>query len=218
MSVEIPSLSRLTSIFLANKISSWEAFEHGWRFVDVDAIRSIECEREVEERMEAASRVTDMANRRVTPFSGHGYSSFPPEGSECPYCQYRRELLDMYRKGLFTVWACKNCVYPRSGNYELDYMSDASQRGFRVTAPDAACPSPSGRCQGSNHQASRSRHVWEPPKGDGWDGANFTSLPPPCWIPSLLPSSNYVGSPPSSCCFVELPERLRNILFYLYDD
>ena len=193
MSAEIPSLFRLSSLCLAKSIASWEALEQGFSGVAVNAVRSVERENEAELR--EAEAVRHSSNILFTRYNSppEGYSS-PPEGWECPYCPYQRELLDMYRKGLFAIWSCKNCSY----SYPL------------VTGPYAACPPNSGFCQGSNHQQYRSQHKWGQAGNYIWDrvrnGVYSSPLPPPCWVVNVRNNNN-------RCYFQDLPKRVRDTLF-----
>lgn len=164
-----------------------------------------------------------------------------PQSLPCGFCSSRRELQKLLDEGRFSVWTCATCYTPLYGNYEYDYMTDTSQRGWAVTAPDVSPPSTRfhggtlNNCSGPGHQEYRSRHVWQKhnkkcfreknpissiasnPKDRYYSkGAEFQSLPPPCWV---LPkdcdrtsTKQPNGYPVPPCVFRDLPQDVQGCI------
>ena len=181
------------------EVSSWQLSEMGYPQCVVSGVVDIERSVEAAEQQYHESRLTDPYTNYLPTtwvWRGHGYSAKP---NDCGMCAHRRALRDMQKKGLFATWQCQNCHVKLEGTYESDYMTKFSQHSWLVTPPSTTPPTPSGRCQGTNHQAFRSRHVWKV-ASEGWDGDTVSALPPSC---------NVHGIGPALCAFQGVPERLK---------
>jgi hypothetical protein len=138
--------------------------------------------------------------------------------SKCLFCKHRPELISMLKKRQFSTWQCVHCHIPLHGDFEVDFMTDGSQRSWLGTEgphyppPSGVCPNDIDHASACTGEATYTlgasvtggknaseqvqqlpiaiqQHVWTVAK-EGWDGSQLSAraLPPACSIPRFLHS------------------------------